>query len=135
MVVHNYQFCHLPIIDWLLFYSDFAWGRKPHTSLMFPQLVWPLFPAITDNLVSYLFSQALASFSVGWIPSTYYAKLQWCSNSNHFPTEWKKENIRPIFKGGNQNHPSNYRGIAIMSCLAKLFSYLLNNGLQKWYYL
>ena len=39
--------------------------------------------------------------------------------------------ITPIYKSGNKNDPSNYRGICISSCLGKLFTSVLNARLKK----
>jgi hypothetical protein len=38
--------------------------------------------------------------------------------------------IKPLFKGGSTNDPSCYRGIAISSCLSKLFTRILFNRLE-----
>lgn len=47
-----------------------------------------------------------------------------------FPSEWGKGYIFPIFKKGNKDEVSNYRGITINSCVAKLFTKILNNRLE-----
>ena len=38
----------------------------------------------------------------------------------------------PIFKSGDKNLPNNYRGITLLSCLAKLFTRILNGRFAKW---
>jgi hypothetical protein len=40
--------------------------------------------------------------------------------------------IFPIYKTGDPLNPSNYRGIAITSCLSKLFNSILNARLEKY---
>ena len=45
---------------------------------------------------------------------------------------WYTAVIVPIFKKGDPNNPNNYRGISLLSCLAKLFYSLLNNRLAKY---
>ena len=45
---------------------------------------------------------------------------------------WYTAVIAPIFKKGNPNDADNYRGISLLSCLAKLFYTLLNNRLLKY---
>ena len=45
---------------------------------------------------------------------------------------WSKGLILPIFKAGNANDPANYRGIAITSCLAKLFNRVMNKRLTTF---
>ena len=47
------------------------------------------------------------------------------------PQEWKTGYLRVIYKSGDINLPENYRGIAICSCLGKLFTKTLNNRLQE----
>ena len=38
----------------------------------------------------------------------------------------------PIFKKGDTNEPSNYRGITLLSTLGKLFTRILNTRLNDW---
>jgi hypothetical protein len=38
-----------------------------------------------------------------------------------FPSKWKNSFLVPIFKSGKRDNIANYRGIAILSCFAKLF--------------
>lgn len=42
-------------------------------------------------------------------------------SSGIFPVVWKSSHIVPIFKSGNRNDVSNYRGISILSAIPKLF--------------
>ena len=47
------------------------------------------------------------------------------------PTEWKSMLLTPIYKGkGSRHECNNYRGLAVMGPLAKLFMGLLNNRLD-----
>ncbi len=48
------------------------------------------------------------------------------------PRSWSIGYLVPIFKKGNSMDPDNYRGISVVSCLAKLFSKILNNRLLKF---
>ena len=52
-------------------------------------------------------------------------------NKTTVPKEWKKGYLTVIYKSGDINLPGNYRGLAICSCLGKLFTKTLNNRLQK----
>ena len=45
---------------------------------------------------------------------------------------WATSLLVPIHKKGSEDDPSNYRGIALISCLAKLFYSILNNRLLKY---
>ena len=49
-----------------------------------------------------------------------------------YPSDWNEVFILPIFKSGSYTDVNNYRGIAIMSCLGKLFSILVNSRLYTW---
>ena len=50
----------------------------------------------------------------------------------YFPASWAVGSITPIFKKGDKDDPNNYRGISIISCLAKLFTKIMNNRLNTW---
>ncbi|UYV66133.1 FAM120A [Cordylochernes scorpioides] len=52
--------------------------------------------------------------------------------TGQFPTTWCKTIIHPIFKNGDADNPHNYRGIALLSNLAKLFSSILKIRLSNW---
>ena len=49
-----------------------------------------------------------------------------------FPNYWSHGLITSIFKENNPKDPNNYRGLTLCSCLAKLFTSVLNNRLQKF---
>jgi hypothetical protein len=49
-----------------------------------------------------------------------------------FPTEWGKALLVPIHKKGNLNEPNNYRGIALLSCISKVFTKIINRRLTEW---
>ncbi|UYV70767.1 hypothetical protein LAZ67_8000536 [Cordylochernes scorpioides] len=48
------------------------------------------------------------------------------------PSQWSKTIIQPIFKNGDPNAPSNYRGIALINNLSKLFTSILKKRLSNW---
>ena len=50
----------------------------------------------------------------------------------YFPKSWSDGFIVPIYKKGDKNEPSNYRGITLLSTLGKLFTRILNIGLMNW---
>jgi len=50
----------------------------------------------------------------------------------YFPSEWALGKVIPIFKKGDKKDVNNYRGITIISCLAKLFTKIMNDRLTKW---
>ena len=49
-----------------------------------------------------------------------------------YPTEWKSTYITPVHKGGSPDDPNNYRGISILSCIAKLFNTILTRRLDNF---
>lgn len=46
--------------------------------------------------------------------------------TGRFPIEWKKSFLVPIFKNGKKSDIENYRGVAIISCIPKLFEAIIN---------
>ncbi|UYV61253.1 hypothetical protein LAZ67_1004118 [Cordylochernes scorpioides] len=48
------------------------------------------------------------------------------------PQQWTKTIIHPIFKNGDPDNPSNYRGISLISNLSKLFTSILKTRLNDW---
>ena len=53
-------------------------------------------------------------------------------DSGIYPEAWSKCAIVPILKKGDIHNPSNYRGITLINILAKIFSLLLRNRINKW---
>jgi hypothetical protein len=47
--------------------------------------------------------------------------------TGHVPTYWKNSNIFGIYKGGEPTNPLNYRLIALLSILYKIFTKIINN--------
>ena len=59
-----------------------------------------------------------------------------------FPDIWKLANVIPIFRKGDKSEPSNYRPIALLSCIGKLqerivfknmYNFLIDNNLLYKY--
>ena len=49
------------------------------------------------------------------------------------PKAWSISLIQPIYKGkGSANDPDNYRGISLISCVAKIFTAVINNRLTSY---
>ncbi|XP_060585357.1 uncharacterized protein LOC132741248 [Ruditapes philippinarum] len=53
-------------------------------------------------------------------------------DSGYFPDQWMEGLIIPLYKKGDENQVNNYRGITLISCIAKLFTSVLNNRLTCW---
>ena len=47
-------------------------------------------------------------------------------SSGEYPKNWDTSIITPIFKGGYSSDINNFRGIAVSSCISKLFTKILN---------
>ena len=54
-----------------------------------------------------------------------------CLSSCTFPTCWKFALIQPVPKKGDRSQPSNYRPIALISSIAKVFEHILNSKISK----
>ena len=52
--------------------------------------------------------------------------------SGKMPDVWCQDLITPIYKSGDKNDPTNYRGICVSSCLGKLFCSILNQRLHSY---
>ena len=46
-------------------------------------------------------------------------------SSGNYPSNWSRNSLVVIYKGGAKNDPDNYRGISNSSCLSKLCSTVL----------
>ena len=52
--------------------------------------------------------------------------------SGKFPQQWCNAVLVPIHKNGPCTDPNNYRGIALLSVVGKVFSKVINNRLISW---
>ena len=57
--------------------------------------------------------------------------FQLCLSTSTFPSCWKFVYIQPVPKQGDRSNPSNYRPIALISCLSKVFESILNRKILK----
>ena len=49
--------------------------------------------------------------------------------TGQYPEQWNKSYLILLYKSGKKSDPSNYRGISLINCVAKMFSAILNNRL------
>ncbi len=56
-----------------------------------------------------------------------------CLSPSTFPSCWRYTYIQPVHKKDHCSNPSNYRPIAILSCLSKAFETILNRKILKHY--
>ncbi len=54
-----------------------------------------------------------------------------CLSTSTFPSCWKYAYVHPVPKKGDRSNSSNYRPIALLSCLSKAFELILNRKIQK----
>ena len=47
-----------------------------------------------------------------------------------YPSEWRRNILTPLHKSGSLSDPGNFRGIAVASCLSKLFNKLIQKRLE-----
>ena len=48
------------------------------------------------------------------------------------PSEWKEENITPLFKKGSKNKPENYRPVSLTSVVCKLLEILIRDQMVEF---
>ena len=48
-----------------------------------------------------------------------------------FPDGWTESIVIPLFKKGDMNNPSNYRGLSLCDTSSKLYSTIINNRLRE----
>ena len=48
-----------------------------------------------------------------------------------YPSAWKKSIMTPLHKSDDLSDPNNFCGVAVSSCLGKLFNKLLNTRLKN----
>ena len=51
--------------------------------------------------------------------------------SSIYPSVWKNSILTPLHKSGELSDPNNFRGVAVSSCLGKLFNKILNTRLEN----
>ncbi len=54
-----------------------------------------------------------------------------CLSTSTFHSCWKYAYVQPVPKKGDRSNPSNYRPIALISCLSKVFETILNRKFLK----
>ena len=83
-------------------------------------------PSMDNILYEYL------TESIDLTVSSFEIFFNYILETGDFLKNWSKGLIISVFKNGDQSDPSNYRGKALISCFAKLFTVILNNRLKEW---
>jgi len=71
-------------------------------------------------------------WSLEWTQNVILLLFNQLWRSEIYPANWNEVFLLPIHKNGSYKDPNNYRGIAITSCLGKLFCILINKRLYNW---
>ena len=58
--------------------------------------------------------------------------LSKCFEKERTPKEWLKGILHPLYKSGDKRDPLNYRGIALLNCMSKLYETILQKRLEDW---
>ena len=58
--------------------------------------------------------------------------FNWLLKTESIPTTWQSATIVNLFKEGDRSDPTNYRGIALISCIGKVYSSLWANRLADY---
>ena len=53
-------------------------------------------------------------------------------NTGDCPDKWMAGIMEPLYKNGSTKDVNNYRGITLVSHVAKLFTTIVNNRLTEW---
>ena len=56
-----------------------------------------------------------------------------CLETGYFLSEWKKDNVAPVFKKGNKQLLKNYRPISLFPIIGKIFERLLCNKIFDFF--
>jgi len=78
------------------------------------------------------FKNEMIKYSISFILPCLKKLFKMILTSGIYPSDWKIGYIKTLFKKGKPDGPSNYRGITIIPCVAKLFNCLLNKRLQSF---
>lgn len=123
-------------------YSDAQYDESTY-SFTIPQSESVLFPPISTSDILYSLTNFKSSFSCGpdGVPSCllincahalsvplsilFNTSLKW----GYFPNLWKESFIIPLFKSGSKSNITNYRGIAKLSAIPKLFEKCITGSL------
>ncbi|UYV74155.1 hypothetical protein LAZ67_11002260 [Cordylochernes scorpioides] len=146
----NYTQGNISISDWQQFYNKLLDTESipdyEPVTMTFLNTDNELTKCITLNEISKEISRIRHGKAAGFddimneaikaLPKDYLISLKDIFNrilrTSEFPTTWLKSVIQPIFKNGDPDDPSNYRGIALLSNIAKLFTSILKSRLGSW---
>ena len=69
---------------------------------------------------------------VNWLSELFVHVFNGILQLEYFPERWNKILITALYKDGDPDDPSNYRGIALLNSVGKLFVSILNKRMYSW---
>ena len=78
--------------------------------------------------ISGLFLKAVASDIAIPLSTIYNKSIQ----TGSVPRAWKRSDVTPVYKGGDVNHPGNFRPISVVSIVAKVLEKMIANQLSSY---
>ena len=89
--------------------------------------MWDLIVSVPDHCLSFYFdnvSNEMLKYSTTTLLPCLHKLFNLVFSSRVYPSSWATGYITSIFKTGDCRQPGNYRGIAIISNVGKLFNIL-----------
>jgi hypothetical protein len=80
-----------------------------------------------DGLISEIFKNAQ-----NLVVDFFHIYLNKLFDSGVYPDSWCESVILPLYKKGDTNNPSNYRGISLSNVSSKIYGFIINRRLQAW---
>jgi hypothetical protein len=121
--------CDNSAFDYILHYDDALTNANIDRSILLKEL-----KCLDTNIgpgpdgISSIFLVKVADYIVDPLWNIFNYSLIY----GYFPLKWRCSNISPIFKSGDRTKIENYRGIAILSVIPKLFEKIISDQLYKF---
>ena len=74
----------------------------------------------------------MLKYSGSAMESALLAVFNTCLSHCMIASQWRKDQLRPLFKSGTKSDPNNFRGICVSSCVGKVLNSMLRFRLEKF---